>query len=151
MLRALAAACLLLLAVAGVQTWRLQAERAERAAEVLAQAQARATLEAQARQLERTHADNARRAADTYRAHLARLQGSAAAAGAELERLRDDLAAGGSASEAAATGRGADDADPARRVVSECAGALAQVAAAADACEARLTGLQAYVRGVSPP
>lgn len=151
MTRLLAAACLLLLAFGGLQSCRLQALQETQRAEQLAAAQARADMERQAREQERTYADNARKAADTYRTALARTQASAAAAGAELDGLRDALAAAGDAAPPAAAGRGADDAAAARGVVGECAGALARVAAAADACEARLSGLQYYVRGVSPP
>jgi len=82
---------------------------------------------------------------------------AAAAADSELDRLRTLLATPTPAPQPTppdptAPAR-ADDATRARAVVGQCAGALASMAATADALEARLSGLQDYVRAVclAPP
>jgi hypothetical protein len=82
---------------------------------------------------------------------------AAAAADTELDRLRTLLATPTPAPQPTppdptAPAR-ADDATRARAVVGQCAGALASMAATADALEARLSGLQDYVRAVclAPP
>ena len=77
---------------------------------------------------------------------------AAAAADTELDRLRTLLATPTSTPQPTATdptpAARADDASRARLVVGQCAGALASMAATADALEARVTGLQDYVRAV---
>ena len=118
------------------------------------QAQAAATASAQlaaserARQIEQQSAAAAQKAADDYAHRAQTARAAAAGARTELDRLRDTLTAAGPAPEAASAAGRADDTGRARLVVGECAGALTTVAAAADACEAQLTGLQDYVRAL---
>jgi hypothetical protein len=77
---------------------------------------------------------------------------AAAAADTELDRLRTLLATPTNPPQPASPDPAAparpDDASRARAVVGQCAGALASMAAPADALEARVTGLQDYVRAV---
>lgn len=135
-----------------------QRHRAISATEAKAQAEqaaavSAATAEAEAQAREREHALNtqAKEAADAYRANEARLRRDAAAVRTERDRLLHavDSAVCPASPSASATG-GADAAAGLREVVRQCVGALAQVAAAADASDARLTGLQDYVRAVVP-
>ncbi len=82
---------------------------------------------------------------------------AAAAADSELDRLRALLATPPSTPQPSPPDPTAparsDDATRARLVVGQCATALATMAATADQLEARLTGLQDYVRAVclAPP
>lgn len=128
-------------------------ERATAAAEQRAAVEAAtAAAEARARQTEQQWADSTRKASDAYTANLTRARAGADAARSELDRLRAVVGgtaaapASGSASGAAAAG-GSDGAAQLRLVVGECAAAVSEVAAHADRCEARLKGLQDYVRG----
>lgn len=77
---------------------------------------------------------------------------AAAAAGSELDRLRDELAAappGGKAcSDPAAPGRADGRAGLERELLGHCAQALVGLASEADGLEARLVGLQQYVKNV---
>lgn len=135
-----------------------QRHRATTATKAAAAAEQRAAVEsataqaeALARQTEQQWAANARSAADAYTANLTRARAGADAARSELDRLRAAVAgtaaapASGSASGAAAAG-GSDGAAQLRLVFGECAAALQAVAASADQCEARVKGLQDYVR-----
>lgn len=128
-------------------------ERAAAAAEQRAAVEAAtAAAEAQARQQEQQWAESVRSAADAYNANLARARAGADAARSELDRLRTAVAgtasrpASGAASSPAAAG-GSDGAAQLRLVFGECAAAISEVAAHADRCEARVKGLQDYVRG----
>ncbi|RTL06511.1 MAG: hypothetical protein EKK62_12845 [Acidimicrobiia bacterium] len=134
-----------------------QRHRATSATKAAAVAEQRAAVEAAtseaeraARAQEQAYAENARAAADAYAANLERSRAAAGAARSELDRLRVAVAAAGSASgpapSASAPGR-SDGATQLRLVVGECAAALSEVAAHADRCEARVRGLQDYVRG----
>ncbi len=135
---------------------RHQAKTQERAAAAAEQRAAveKATADAQAlaRQTEQQWAANVRSAADAYTANLTRARAGADAARSELDRLRAVVAgtaaapASGSASGAAAAG-GSDGAAQLRVVVGQCAAALQALAGHADQCEARVKGLQDYVRG----
>lgn len=141
-----------LLAWGSYQRHHAQAEtrRADEAAKVAAVQAATAQAERQAREQENTYADNARKAADAYRANLEAAHRSAGAARAGLLGLRDAVASAATcpAGTASAPSRGiAGDAEL-RGVLNECASALAAVAEAADQDAARLKGLQAYVQAI---
>lgn len=142
------AACLIW---GGIQHKRASYQTAKRAAaEQAAAVQATAAAEqAKARERESVLSEATRKAADAYRADLSRRAAAAAAVRADRDRLLDAVAAttGASAPGAGASAAsGADGAAGLRVVVRECAAALSQVAAAADACNARLMGLQDYVK-----
>lgn len=129
------------------QTETRRAAQAEQAAAVQA---ATATAERKAREQEQTYADNARKAADAYRANLEAAHRSAGAARAGLLGLRDAIASAATCPSGAASApsRGiAGDAEL-RNVLNECASALAAVAEAADQDAARLKGLQSYVQAI---
>jgi hypothetical protein len=147
---ALGAALLAAAALAGVQTWRLhnlQTERAEERAELHAE---RADAEARARQAEQLMADGARKAADQYAKQITRVRIDADASRSELERLRDTIGVPArDAVQDAAAAAGADDATRARIVVGQCSASLQAMAATADQCEARLSGLQDWAKAVS--
>lgn len=156
-----------LLRVVPVWAWALaaclawggwQRHRATSATKAAAVAEQRAAVEAatseaerKAREQEQTYAENARTAADAYAANLKRARASGDAARRELGVLFDMVSGptppGGAASDAA-PGRGADDAAALRVVVGECAAALSKVAEAADDREARVKGLQDYIRAI---
>ncbi len=143
------------LAWGGIQHQRAGHQATKRAAAEQAAAvqAAAATEQAKAREREAALSEATRKAADAYRADLAKRQAAAAAVRADLDRLRDALTAspGASAPGAGASSpSGTDGATGLRVVVRECSAALSQVAAAADACDARLTGLQDYVRAIQP-
>lgn len=145
-------------ALAACLAWGgFQRHRATSATKAAAVAEQRAAVEAAtseaeraARAKEQTYAENARQAADAYAANLERSRAAAGAARSELDRLRVAVASAGPASGAAsgaAPGSGPDGTAQLRLVVGECAAALSEVAAHADRCEARVKGLQDYVRG----
>lgn len=120
-------------------TYQAQALEAER--------QARATERAKVvalNQVETRHAQTKKAAA-----------AAADAADTELDRLRTLLATPTAAPQPAgpdpAAAARADDATRARAVVGQCAAALTEMAATADTIEARLSGLQDYVRSVVGP
>lgn len=141
------AACLIW---GGIQHKRASYQTAKRAAaEQAAAVQATAAAEqAKAREREAALSEATRKAADAYRADLSKRTAAASAVRADRDRLFDALAAGpANAPGAGASAPGGIDGTAGLRVVvRECAAALSQVAAAADACDARLTGLQDYVK-----
>lgn len=130
-----------------------QAEQAKASAALRAAA---AQAERQARQLEQTYTANVRSAADAYATNMQAARAAADRARVGLDGLRVAAATAPAACPAAsdptASGR-ADGAAGLRRVVAECAAALQEVAAAADAADTRVSGLQAYIRaiGAAPP
>ena len=139
----------------GIQHQRAGHQAAKRAqAEQAAAVQATAATEqAKAREREAALSEATRKAADAYRSDLARRASAAAAVRADRDRLLDAVAAttGASAPGAGASAPGGTDgAAGLRIVVRECAAALSQVAEAADQCNARLMGLQDYVRATRP-
>lgn len=154
------AALVLLLAALGMaaalrhQTRVLADQRAQTAAQAARadRAEATAAAEAAARASEAAIADAARRSADAYRARLAQTRRDADAVRDERDRLLDAVDATGpaacAAGGAASAPGGADAAAGLQVVVRECAAALSRVAAAADDADARLSGLQDYVRAV---
>lgn len=111
---------------------------------------ANAKAEREAREKEHQFAESARRAADAYQSNLARNRAAAAGARDELDRLRDAIAAApaGPASSASASSGRADGAAVTRLVLGECARAVQALAETADGLEARLIGLQGYVRSI---
>lgn len=140
------------LAWGGWQRHRAISATEARAAAEQAAAVSAATVAAQAAAREREHALNtsAQEAADAYRAREARLRRDAAAVRSERDQLLDAVATAGAcpAGAGASAAGGVDAAAGLREVVRQCVGALAQVAEAADASDARLSGLQDYVRAV---
>lgn len=144
LLVALAAGCWKLYHT-GYQAGVLETQATYQAQALEAERQARATERAKVvalNQVETRHAQTKQAAA-----------AAAAAADSELDRLRALLATptpqpAGPDPTAAAR---ADDSTRARIVVGQCAAALAEMAAAADTLEARLSGLQDYVRSVVGP
>lgn len=147
-MQALAAICVALFLALGIQTFRVGALKEEAAQKDAAIATATAAAEREARTREQQMADAARKASDVYQANVSRVRASADGARTELERLRDAIASTGPAPANPASAAGTDDATRARFVVGQLANAAAQVSAAADACENRLSALQDYVRGV---
>ena len=147
--RIVAAAFLALLVFAGVQTFRLSALKLEVATEKAAIAAEVAAAQARAREAEQLMADGARKAADSYAKQIARVRTDADGARTELDRLRDVITAPRTAAESAAAAAGTDDASRARLVVGQCAAAIQAMAATADQCEARLTGLQDWAKAVA--
>lgn len=133
----------------GIQTFRIGALKEEAAQQAAALAIATAAAEKEARTREAEMADAARKAADVYAKNAARIRASADGARSELDGLRNALAAAGPAPESPASAAGTDDATRARFVVGQLANAAAQVSAAADACEVRLSGLQEWARAVT--
>ena len=148
-MQTLIAICVCLMLAFGVQTFRIGALKEEAAQQKAALATAQATAEKEARTREPEMADSARKASDAYQANVNRVRASADGARTELERLRDAIASAGPAPANPASAAGTDDATRARFVAGQLANAAAQAAAAADACEIRLTGLQAYVKGIT--
>lgn len=139
----------------GFNFHRAKTQTAARAvAEQAAAVQATAAIEqAKAREVEHKLNTAAQEAADAYRSTLAQAQRSAAVARTERDRLLDAVAAtpgGCPAGPPSATASGVDGAASLRIVVRECAAALQTVAEAADAADARLIGLQDYVRATRP-
>lgn len=140
----------------GALHWRAgQAEQlaAQHAARADA-AEATAHQLASARDAEAALNTATRKAADDYRTRLAQARRTADLVRDERDRLLvavDQAPAACAAGASAATAGGTDGAAVLRVVVRECTAALSQVAEAADACDARLSGLQAYVRAVVPP
>lgn len=148
-MQTLIAICVCLLLACGAQTFRIGALKEEAAAKDAALAAATATAEREAREREQSMADAARKASDAYQANVNRVRASADGARTELERLRDAIASAGPAPANPASAAGTDDATRARFVAGQLANVAAQAAAAADTCEIRLTGLQAYVKGIA--
>lgn len=148
MTRVLLAMGLALAVAAGVQTYRLQALKADVAQEHAALAQAKADAESRAREAEQRMADSARKAADVYSQHVARIRADADGARSALAGLLDAAGSTGDAAQDSAAAAGADDAARARFVAGQCAASLRQVAEAADSAEGRLAALQNYVNAV---
>jgi len=143
------------LAWGGYQRHNAKTQTAARAAaEKAAAVQAVAAAEqAKAREREAELSEATRKAADAYRSDLARRAAAAAAVRADRDRLFDAVAATTgtcAATPGAAAASGTDGAAALRVVVRECTAALSQVAEAADAADARLIGLQDYVRATRP-
>lgn len=136
----------------GVQTLRLEHARRDAAEMQAAWAADRQRAEFAAREIEHAAAVAVKGANDAKDRELARVRAAAADTRGELGRLRDALAAagGGAAPQDAAALVGLDDAARARAVVGECAQSLAALAETADACEARVTGLQGYILAITP-
>ncbi len=127
-----------------------QAEQAKASAAAHAAA---AAAERRARDLEQAYTANVRSAADAYATNMQQARAAADRARSGLDGLRHAVAAipaCPAASDPTPTGR-TDATAGLRLVVGECAAVLSQVAEAADACDARLTGLQGYVRATQPP
>ena len=138
------------LAWGGIQHWRAghQAKARAVAEQAAAVEAATAVAEQAARAREQELNDATRKATDAYQANLAAAQRRAAGLRNERDRLLDAVAATpacAAGSSATATGR-TDGASGLRVVVGQCTGALSEVAAAADAANAKLKGLQDYVR-----
>lgn len=112
----------------------VQALEAEKAARKKEQA-----LLAQRDQLEKKYVEEKRKAAV-----------AAAGADSELGRLRDELAAdsGRACTDPTATARAVAGTRLERELLGTCAATLVQLAAEADGLEARLVGLQQYVKQV---
>mgnify|MGYP000852516125 CR=1 FL=1 len=126
-----------------------QAEQAKASAAAHAAA---ADAERRARDLEQTYTANVRSAADAYAVNMQAARAAADRARSGLDGLRHAVAvipACPAAADPAPAGR-ADATAGLRLVVGECAAALSQVAEAADACDARLTGLQGYIKAIQP-
>jgi hypothetical protein len=150
MARAAGLLILVLLVALGVQSFRIGVLKQQIAADKAAVAEQIAAAERRAREAEQLMAEGARKAAATYAQHINRARSDADGARGELDRLRDTLGTPRDAAQDAAAAAGADDAGRARIVVGACARSLQAVAAAADACEAKLTGLQEWARVVAP-
>lgn len=142
----------------GLNYWQADRHRAkaEAATQSAQQHAAAALAERQAREFEQQRAQVAQEKADAYAKDRQRSAAAAAGARSELDRLRDALTAAAGAS-AAASGAsasgGADGAAAAWTMVRSGAEALQAMAAACDAEESKLTGLQEWVRGMgfAPP
>lgn len=123
---------------------------ARAAAEQAVAVQATAAIEqAKAREVEHKLNTAAQEAADAYRFDLAKAQRSAAVARTERDRLLDGVAAapgGCPTGPPSAPASGVDGAASLRIVVRECTAALSEVAAAADTADARVRGLQDYIK-----
>lgn len=145
-------------AIAAALAWGgFQHHRAAISTKAAAVAEQRAAVEAATAQAEagaraREHeiTTNAERAADGYRANLAAAQRAAAGTRIELDRLRDAVGSAPAcrAGSAAGTPGGTDGADALRLVVGECSRALSAMAEVADDRQARVTGLQDYIKAI---
>lgn len=140
------------LAWGGVQHWRAghQATKrgdAEKAAAIHATA---ASEQAKARDREAALSEATRKATDDYRSKLAVAHRAAAVARTDRDRLLNATAAAPScaAGAGAAAASGVDATAAFRIVVRECTNALQEMAEVADASNARLSGLQDYVRAI---
>lgn len=125
-----------------------QAEQAKAAA---ALHQAAAEAERQARDMEQTYRTATQEAADAYATHMRTARAAADRNRVGLDSLRSAAAAAAPACpapSAAAPGAGTDAAAGLRAVVGQCAAALQEVAAAADAEAGRVKGLQDYIRAI---
>jgi hypothetical protein len=119
------------------------AEKAERVAHALEASQ-------EARRIEQARAAKVQEVQSGYAKETAAATAAARGARDELGRVRDAIATAGTPVDAATAVR-ADDSARARFVVGQCAGALSEMAAVADACEARLSALQGWARAVTQP
>lgn len=135
----------ILLAYGGYQKHRAEV-KTKAAAEAIAVKQA----ESQEREAEFKLATIARETADAYAKNLAAAESSRNATGVELDRLRRVVANNrANSASAAATGK-PDGAATAERVVEECAGILEEVAADVERSNAKVIGLQDYIKKVCP-
>jgi small-conductance mechanosensitive channel len=139
---------LILFVACGIQTFRVGALKEEIAQKEAAIATATAAAEREARTREQAMADNARKAADTYDRNLKRAQAGAAGAMSELDGLRNALAASPAAPASAAPSGAYAAGGPERELLGACAATLQAMAAAADRLEAKVIGLQDYIRGL---
>lgn len=147
--RVLAIVALAFAMATGVQTWRLDRLERHVAEDRAAVAEQVAAAERRAREAEQLMADGARKAAQTYATQIARVRVDAVGARSELDRLRNAIGATGDAAQDAATAARGDDAARARLVVGQCAATLQALAATADTCESRLSGLQEWAKAVT--
>lgn len=118
-------------------------DKAQRTQQALAAEQA-------ARAREQELIDKRKKLEDRYAQNKRKADAAAAGARTELGRLRDQLAAAGGQTPADPAAPARADAAPSaeRAVISECAGALVEMAANADRLSATVTGLQGYVSEV---
>jgi cell division septum initiation protein DivIVA len=134
----------------GVQTFRVSSLKEEIAAKEAAIAAATAMAEREARTREQAMADNARKAADTYAQNLKRNEARASSVVAELDGLRNDIAAASPAAPvSAASGSTNGTGGLERELLGNCAAALVGMAQAAQRLEAKVIGLQDYVKGLA--
>ena len=134
-------------------TATVAARQAEQAKASAALHEAVAQAERQAREIEQTYTTNVRSAADAYATNLRAARAAADRGRVGLDSLRRAAAAAAPACQAASNPAAVARADAAaglRAVVGQCAAALQEVAAAADASDARLKGLQDYIRAINP-
>jgi hypothetical protein len=149
MIQALIVALLASIVALGVQTYRIADIKQEIAEDKATAATELAAAERRAREAEQLMADGARKAADQYAKQIARVRTDADGARTELERVRNLAPTSGDAAKDAAAAIGSDDATRARVVVGYLADFAAKASAAADTCEAKLTGLQDWAKAVS--
>jgi hypothetical protein len=140
---------MLALAALGVQTWRLDSAQKQILTEHAALEKTRADAEAQARQKEAEYAANVQQASRVYSANVAKAHAGAASASDALDGLRNAISSGTATADPLAAAR-VDDLARARLVVNDCAGVVQKMAATADDLEARLIGLQEYVKAIQP-
>lgn len=125
-----------------------QYKRAEAKTKLAAEATAAEALQRQEREAEFKLSTVARESADAYAKNLATVESSRDRTGAELDRLRRTIASNRAVgASATATGK-PDGAATAERVVEECAGTLKEVATDVERSDAKVIGLQSYVRNV---
>ena len=126
--------------------------RAEWNKEKVVQLEAARQQEAAFRKKERELVSAKQLAEEKYAQLKKRNERSAADTRLELDRLRDQLAAapalGGAAEDPAALARAAGGTGLERELLGACASALVGMAATADGLEARIVGLQSYVKNV---
>lgn len=144
--------------LAAVLAWGgFQKHRATSATKAAAVAEQRAAVEsatvqaeAGARQREHELTTTTTKAADAYRSNLATAQRAAAAARTDLDRLRDAVGSAPACRADSASGAAGrvDGADAFRVVVRECSAALSEMAEVAGDREARVTGLQDYIKAI---
>ena len=129
-----------------------QAKARAQAEQTAALATAAEAAQRRVREAENRINNKARKATDDAHRLAAVAAADADAARTELERLRLALpsATAASGASAPATPASGPDAATTDRVVAACAAELVAVATNADACGARLSGLQAWVRAVLP-
>lgn len=153
MFQAFAAAVLLALAAAGIQTWRLGALQDEIDAERAAKLQAALILSENHRATEAKLTANTRRASDALTTQLRAADAAAAGLADDHRRLLDAIgpADGRTAEDSAAACRGyAERVGILERLLAEGAGLAAEGATRALRLDARLTGLQGHVAGLEP-
>lgn len=132
----------------GIQTFRVGALKEEIAHREAALATATAAAEKEARTRESEMADAVRKASDVYAQNLKRAQAGAAGALSELDSLRNAIASGPAAPASAASGSTDGAGGPERQLFGACAATLQGMAAQADRLEAKVIGLQDYIRSL---